>query len=76
MSFKSVLQRKAIKELKINHNIRKRFLVSEGDLFQLYKEITAIRNKEDRKRLYEDFKTLMREAQEVELKKKGGRDER
>lgn len=48
-------------------NFRKRFLVSEGDLFQLYKEIEQVRNQEQREAFYKKFKTLLKEAQEVEI---------
>lgn len=48
-------------------NFRKRFLVSEGDLFQLYKEIEQVRNQEQREAFYKRFKTLLKEAQEVEI---------
>lgn len=56
----------AIKQYKPK-NTRKRFLVSEGDLFQLYKEIAQVRNKEQRDLFYADFKKLITEAQEVVL---------
>lgn len=46
---------------------RKRFLVSEGDLFQLYKEIEQVRNQEQREAFYKRFKTLLKEATEVFL---------
>ena len=48
-------------------NFRKRFLVSEGDLFQLYKEIEQVRNQEQREAFYARFKKLLAEAQEVIL---------
>ena len=54
----------AIKQYKPK-NTRKRFLVTEGDLFQLYKEIAQVRNKEQRDLFYADFKKLIAEAQEV-----------
>ena len=49
------------------NNLRKRYLVSEGDLFQLYKEIEQVRNQEQREAFYKKFKTLLKEAQEVTL---------
>lgn len=56
-------------------NMRKRYLVSEGDLFQLYKEIEQVRNREQREAFYARFKTLLREAQEVVLTPKKKEDE-
>lgn len=44
---------------------RKRFLVSEGDLFQLYKEIEQVRNQEQREAFYKRFKALLKDATEV-----------
>ena len=54
--------------------IRKRFFVSEGDLFQLYADIKEVRGAERRENFMKDFKKLLREAQEIELtvKPKGG----
>ena len=46
---------------------RKRFLVTEGDLFQLYKEIQQVRNQEQKEAFMSDFKKLLNEAQEVIL---------
>ena len=46
---------------------RKRFLVSEGDLFQLYKEIEQVRNQEQRDAFYNKFRILLEEAQSVKL---------
>ncbi|AUS04506.1 hypothetical protein [Pseudotamlana carrageenivorans] len=66
MSFEKAIHTDALKQYKPS-GIRKRFLVSEGDLFQLYKEITLIRAKEDRERLMADFKALLKEAQAVTL---------
>ena len=48
-------------------NLRKRFLVSEGDLFQLYKEIREVRATEQREAFMADFRKLLREAQQVKL---------
>ena len=45
--------------------LRKRFLVSEGDFFQLYKEIEQVRNQEQREAFYKRFKALLKDAQEV-----------
>ncbi len=47
--------------------LRKRFLISEGDLFQLYKEIEQVRNQEQREAFYKRFKALLKEATEVTL---------
>lgn len=48
-------------------NFRKRILVTEGDLYQLYKEIEQIR-KEETKELYGDkFRALLKESQFVSL---------
>ena len=54
--------------------LRKRFLVSEGDLFQLYKEIEQVRNQELRDAFYARFRTLLQEAQEVVLTPKTKKD--
>lgn len=48
-------------------NFRKRFLVTEGDLFQLYKEIQQVRKQEQKEAFMADFKKLVSEAQEVIL---------
>lgn len=45
--------------------LRKRYLVSEGDLFQLYKEIEQVRNQEQREAFYKKFKALLKDATEV-----------
>lgn len=49
------------------NQFRKRYLVSEGDLFQLYADIREVRNQERREGLMADFRQLLRESQEVEL---------
>lgn len=49
------------------NQFRKRFLVSEGDLFQLYADIREVRSRERREELMADFRKLLRESQEVEL---------
>ena len=49
------------------NKMRKRFLVTEGDLFQLYKEIQQVRKQEQREAFMADFRKLMRESQEVVL---------
>lgn len=76
MSLEKTIQNEALKQFKPK-GIRKRFLVSEGDLFHLYKDITLIRKQEDRERLMADFKTLLKEATTVTLTeiKEGGDNE-
>lgn len=54
--------------------MRKRYLVTEGDLFQLYKEIEQVRNQEQRETFYKRFKALLQEAQEVVLTPKTKKD--
>ena len=49
------------------HDLRKRFLVTEGDLFTLYREVMQIRRSELREAYYQQFRQLMREAREVKL---------
>lgn len=49
------------------NQFRKRYLVSEGDLFQLYADIREVRNQERREELMTDFRQLLRESQEVKL---------
>lgn len=49
------------------NQFRKRYLVSEGDLFQLYADIREVRNQERRESMMADFRQLLRESQEVEL---------
>lgn len=58
------------------HGFKKRLLVTEGDLYQLYKEVEQIR-KEETKDLYrKKFKTLLKDAEfvdfNIQAKKKGG----
>ena len=49
------------------NQFRKRYLVSEGDLFQLYADIREVRNQERREELMADFRQLLRDSQEVKL---------
>lgn len=53
---------------------KKRFLVTEGDLMQLYFEICQVRKQEKRQLFKQSFLQLLKEAQEVKLTKaqKGG----
>ncbi|OBX17808.1 MULTISPECIES: hypothetical protein [Bizionia] len=79
MSLDKIIQNEALKQFKPK-GIRKRFLVSEGDLFHLYKDIAIIRKQEDREHLMADFKKLLKEAKQVQLvempeEKKGGEHE-
>lgn len=59
------------------NRIRKRYLVTEGELFHLYAAIREVRREELRGAYMADFRQLLREAQEVEMtvkEKKGGAD--
>lgn len=49
------------------NKLRKRFLVTEGVLFQLYAEIEQVRNEEKREAFMQRFKNLLREKNEVAL---------
>jgi len=49
------------------NDFRKRFLVTEGDLFTLYREVMQIRRTELREHYYQQFRELMREARGVKL---------
>lgn len=50
------------------NDFRKRYLVTEGDLFKLYSEIQEVRRIERREAFMKDFRSLLKEAQQVELK--------
>lgn len=54
---------------------RKRVLVNEMELFNLYREVEEIRNREYREKYRKGFRALLKEAEyvnfEVEPKKKG-----
>ena len=58
--------------------IRKRYMVSEGDLFQLYADIKEARRREGRAEFMNRFRRLLSDAQRVHLTiekdKKGGLD--
>ena len=58
----------------MGHNkIRKRYMVTEGDLFRLYAEIMQVRHEERREAFMSDFRKLLRKAQPVRLTvEKGG----
>lgn len=49
------------------NKLRKRYMVSEGELFQLYADICEVRREERREQFMTDFRKLLREAQEVKL---------
>lgn len=64
---------------KIMGKIRKRYMVSEGELFHLYAEIQEVRREERREAFMQEFRQLLREAQSVRLlidknRKAGGDD--
>nr|DAL15297.1 MAG TPA_asm: hypothetical protein [Caudoviricetes sp.] len=58
----------------MGHNkIRKRYMVTEGELFRLYAEIMQVRHEERREAFMSDFRKLLRKAQPVRLTvEKGG----
>ncbi len=47
--------------------IRKRYFVSQGELFKLWSEVEQIRDTEKRDEFRASFKKIMSEAQEVRL---------
>lgn len=47
--------------------IRKRYMVSEGELFHLYAEIQEVRREERRDAFMQEFRKLLCEAQPVHL---------
>lgn len=49
------------------NQFRKRYFVSEGELFKLYAEIQEVRREERREAFMADFRKLLREAQAVKL---------
>lgn len=61
----------------MSNKLRKRYLVSEGELFLLWAEIEQVRHQETKESFKQRFKAMMREAQEVQLtiKEKGGNHE-
>lgn len=52
----------------MGNKIRKRYMVTEGELFQLYADIQEVRRKERREAFKERFRTLLKESQEVEIR--------
>lgn len=67
MSLERVIKDEALRFLPTAKDCRKRFMVSDGELFQLYKEIILIRKKEDREHLKEGFKKLLADAQLLKM---------
>lgn len=61
----------------MSNKLRKRYLVSEGELFLLWAEIEQVRKQENRETYKTRFKAMMKTAQEVTLtiKQKGGQNE-
>lgn len=74
MSIEANVSHEALKQY-VHRGVRKRYFVNEGDLFMLYKEVTLIRNREDRERCMSDFRKLLADAQEVTLSVKPKTDE-
>ena len=50
-----------------NKDFRKRYLVSEGDLFQLFAQIQEVRSAEKREAFRAQFRQLLKEAERVKL---------
>lgn len=49
------------------NRIRKRYMVTEGELFQLYADIQEVRREERREEFMARFRKLMTEAQAVKM---------
>ncbi len=49
------------------NDFRKRFLVTEGDLFQLFAQIQEVRSAEKREIFMGQFRQLLKEAERVKL---------
>ena len=49
------------------NDFRKRFLVTEGDLFQLFAQIQEVRSAEKREMFMGQFHQLLKEAERVKL---------
>ncbi len=49
------------------NDFRKRFLVTEGDLFQLFAQIQEVRSAEKREMFMGQFRQLLKEAERVKL---------
>lgn len=47
--------------------LRKRFLVTEGELFKIWTEVQQVRNTEKREEFKASFKAMIKEAQTVKL---------
>lgn len=66
MSFKDALNNDALEQYS-SKGIRKRYLVSEGELFLIWAEIMQIRKQETREAYKTRFKAVLKDAQEVKL---------
>lgn len=49
------------------NKMRKRYMVTEGELFQLYADIQEVRRKERREEFMQRFRKLINEAQQVRM---------
>lgn len=49
------------------NKIRKRYMVTEGELFQLYADIQEVRREERREEFMQRFRKLINEAQQVRM---------
>ena len=49
------------------NDFRKRYLVTEGDLFQLYANIMEVRSEEKKSQFMADFRKLLKESTKVRL---------
>ena len=67
MSIERIINQEGLRNLPKFENTRKRFMVSEGELFNLYKEIQQVRKKEEKEAFMSRFKTLLKEAVPVKL---------
>lgn len=47
--------------------VRKRYFVSQGELFKLWAEVEQVRDTEKRDEFRASFKAIMKDAQEVKL---------
>ncbi len=47
--------------------MRKRYMVTEGELFQLYADIQEVRREERREEFMQRFRKLINEAQQVRM---------
>jgi hypothetical protein len=49
------------------NKMRKRYMVTEGELFQLYADIQEVRREERREEFMQRFRKLINEAQQVRM---------